>query len=158
VAAAELSQPKLVGKELSSLCDAMESLQNSLSRVLPFIADSEKKQSDGSAVGKITLGMKGLAKSLEKTAARLGTMPTKCADPAEYVQRLLDLFAAAFFLEQWVDHFAPIALEHATLHQQLLRASRFFYDVVCAFVVHDLNSLLSRHMRKASRNFVEATE
>ena len=129
VAAAELSQPKLVGKELTSLCDTMESLQNSLSRVLPFIADSEKKPSDGSAVGKITLGMKGLAKSLEKTAARLGTMPTKCADPAEYVQRLLDLFEAAYFLEQWVDHFAPIALEHATLHQQLLRASRFFYDV-----------------------------
>ena len=97
--------------------------------MLPFIADSEKKPSDGSAVGKITLGMKGLAKSLEKTAARLGTMPTKCADPAEYVQRLLDLFDAAFFLERWVDHFAPIALEHAALHQQLLRASRFFYDV-----------------------------
>jgi len=51
--------------------------------VLPFIDESEKKPSDGSAVGKLTLGMKGLAKSLEKTAARLGTMPTKCApDPS----------------------------------------------------------------------------
>ena len=38
VSAVELSQPKLVGKELTALCDTMESLQNSLSRVLPSTA------------------------------------------------------------------------------------------------------------------------
>lgn len=94
---------------------------------MPFIADSEKKSTDASAVGKvrgglapglapasrlraadgvvqrrvcahapqITLGMKGLAKSLEKTAARLGTMPTKCTDPHEYIQTLVRPSVAA---------------------------------------------------------------
>ena len=90
---------------------------------------------------------------------------------------------AAFFLEGWLEHYSP-ALEHATLHQQLHRASRFLYEVrraaprrrstcagrsrltpaparpqvVCAFVIHDLNGLLARHMRKASRSFIEAAE
>ena len=31
-------------------------------------------------------------------------------------------------------------------------------QVVCAFVIHDLNGLLARHMRKASRGFVDAAE
>ena len=183
IGAVDVSQPKLVAKELAPLCEMMDALQNSLSRVLPFIAESEKKASEASAVGKFTFGMKGLAKSLEKTAARLGTMPTKCADPHEYIQTLLDLFEAAFFLEGWLEHYGP-ALEHATLHQQLHRASRFLYEVrraaprrrstcagrsrltpaparpqvVCAFVIHDLNGLLARHMRKASRSFIEAAE
>ena len=45
-----------------------------------------------------------------------------------------------------------------TIHQQLHRAAKFFYDVVCAFVIHDLNGLLARHMRKASRGFLDGAE
>tara|TARA_B110001452_G_scaffold243967_1_gene227719 strand:- start:339 stop:1328 length:990 start_codon:yes stop_codon:yes gene_type:complete len=154
ICAVDVNQPKLVQKELVSLCETMDALQNSVSRLLPFIADAEKK--GGSDKG--MFGMKGLAKSLEKTAARLGTMPAKCSDPHEYIQTLVDLFDAAAFLEGWLEHYAPIALEHATIHQQLHRAAKFFYDVVCAFAVHDLNGLLARHMRKASRGFVEGSE
>ena len=152
ICAVDVHQPKLVAKELVSLCETMDTLQNSVARLLPFVADAEKKSAD-----KGLFGMKGLAKSLEKTAARLGTMPAKCSDPHEYIQTLVDLFDASAFLENWLEHYAPVALEHATIHQQLHRAARFLYDVVCAFVIHDLNGLLARHMRKASRGFVEGS-
>ena len=32
----------------------------------------------------------------------------------------------------------------------LLRCSRFMYEVVCAFIIQDLDGLLSRFMRKAA--------
>jgi predicted Zn-ribbon and HTH transcriptional regulator len=36
-------------------------------------------------VSKLTDRFKGLAKTLDKTAARLGALPAKCHDPGEYV-------------------------------------------------------------------------
>ena len=98
--------------------------------------------------------MKGLAKSLDKTAARLGTLPTKCADPNEYIATLVDLFDAAAFVEVWIEHFSASALEHAVVHQLLHRVAAFLYEVVCAFVIQDLNGLLERHVRKASAGFL----
>ena len=80
--------------------------------------------------------------------ARFGT------DPNEYIATLVDLFDAAAFVEVWIEHFSASALEHAVVHQLLHRVAAFLYEVVCAFVIQDLNGLLERHVRKASAGFL----
>ena len=54
----------------------------------------------------------------------------------------------------WIEHFSASALEHAVVHQLLHRVAAFLYEVVCAFVIQDLNGLLERHVRKASAGFL----
>jgi len=158
--AVDRSNSQLVLRELQASCEMLGTLQNSLSRLLPYVPDSGDKgakaaaAADASAVAKLSERMKGLAKSLDKTAARLGTLPTKCADPNEYIATLVDLFDAAAFVEAWIEHFSASALEHAVVHQLLHRVAAFLYEVVCAFVIQDLNGLLERHVRKASAGFL----
>ena len=158
--AVDRSNSQLVLRELQASCEMLGTLQNSLSRLLPYVPDSGDKgakaaaTADASAVAKLSERMKGLAKSLDKTAARLGTLPTKCADPNEYIATLVDLFDAAAFVEAWIEHFSASALEHAVVHQLLHRVAAFLYEVVCAFVIQDLNGLLERHVRKASAGFL----
>ena len=66
---------------------------------------------------------------------------------------------AAAFVEKWTDHYAAsLAVEREAITLRLHRTSRFFYEVVCAFVLHDLNGLLQRHVRKASAAFVKLSE
>ena len=57
-------------------------------------------------------------------------------------------------VEVWIEHFSASALEHAVVHQLLHRVAAFLYEVVCAFVIQDLNGLLERHVRKASAGFL----
>jgi len=110
-------------------------------------------------MGKMTERVKGLAKSLDKTAARLGSMPTKCADPFEYIQTLVDLFDAAAFVEKWIEHYEMSqAVEQDQIINKLRRTTRFLYEVVCTFVVHDLDALLQRHFRKAAAAFAKLTD
>ena len=215
----------------------------SLSRLLPFIPEpaDTAKRGDASAMTKMTERFKGLAKSLDKTAARLGSMPTKCADPHEYIQTLVDLFDAAAFIEKWIDHyessqarhppppptrcrppsaayllapswhllplhlhltppqthlpggrartdpaeapshlallvrgalrpstltryavFTPLPRVHLSLPDDHASHSPFReptwiggWQVVCAFVIHDLDGLVQRHMRKAAAGFAK---
>jgi hypothetical protein len=61
---------------------------------------------------------------------------------------------AAAFVEVWIEHFSASALEHAVVHQLLHRVAAFLYEVVCAFVIQDLNALLERDVRKASAGFL----
>ena len=63
----------------------MSRAQAALSRLLPFVPEPPelRKGGDSSAMGKMTERFKGLAKSLDKTAARLGSMPTRRARRAE---------------------------------------------------------------------------
>ena len=50
------------------------------------------------------------------------------------------------------------AVEQGPILNRLQRTGRFLYEVVCAFVVHDLDGLLQRHMRKAAAGFAKLTE
>ena len=148
-----------VGRAASALCDVLDSWQNSLARSLSYIPDAaDKRHADGNAVSDLTRRMKGLVKGLDKTAARLGALPLKCADPHEYIQTLVDLFDAGAFVERWLEHYAPHALEHAQLYTHLHRVGRWFYEVLCAWVVHDLNALLARYARKTSAAFLKGTD
>ena len=78
-------------------------LQNTLHRLLPFIPEPKDATAvtdhPSNAVGKLTERFKGLAKTLDKTAARLGALPSKCQDPVDYVDTLIGLFDAAMPLE-----------------------------------------------------------
>jgi len=150
-----------VGCRLGRLVDLLDAQQASLSRLLPFVPEpsDSAKRGDSSAMTKMTERFKGLAKSLDKTAARLGSMPTKCADPHEYIQTLVDLFDAASFVEKWTEHYGSSqAVEQGQIMQRLHRTSRFLYEVICAFVIHDLDGLLQRHMRKAAVGFAKHSE
>ena len=154
VCATDRTQPKQVAKDLGGLCDLMDTLQNSLARALPFVSEVAEKK------GGVATKLKGLSllKSLDKTAARLGAIPAKCADPSEYIQTLVDLFDSAAFVEGWIEHFSASPLEHASIWQQLHRVNRFFYEVLCAFVVQDLNKLLERYTRKTSAAFLKGAD
>ena len=101
-------------------------------------------------------------------------MPTKCADPSGYVASLISLFDDAAFLEGLAERYVGAAgVAHgdgggdgggggnddaaiaASVCEGVQRAVRFLHEVVCAFVVHDLNGLLVRHTRKAAQGFVK---
>uniref|UniRef100_A0A7S2CE39 Uncharacterized protein n=1 Tax=Haptolina brevifila TaxID=156173 RepID=A0A7S2CE39_9EUKA len=109
-------------------------------------------------MGKLTERFKGLGKALDKTAARLSALPTKCSDPSEYVNTLINLFNAAAFLELWVEHYIKLSLEHAHINERLHRCTSFLYEVVCAFVIQDVDALIQRHMRKAANSFIKGAE
>ena len=50
------------------------------------------------------------------------------------------------------------AVEQGPILNRLQRTGRFLYEVVCAFVIHDLDGLLQRHMRKAAAGFAKLTD
>lgn len=74
--------------ELDRLCDTLDAVQSTLHRLLPFVPEARSAHGpadERGAVGKLTERFKGLAKTLDKTAARVATLPTKCADPTDYI-------------------------------------------------------------------------
>lgn len=66
---------------------------------------------------------------------------------------LAALFEAAEVVETWLDHHTSSSSATA-LHGRLHRCAVFLYEVVCAFVIQDLDGLMQRHLRKGltSRN------
>jgi hypothetical protein len=150
-------QPLTIQKELERLGETLDALQNSMARLLPFVPEPHVAGSEASsnALGKITERFKGLGKVLDKTAARLGALPSKCADPSDYIALLVSLFDDAAFVEQWLERHIATPLDSAHILERLHRAATFLYEVICAFVVQDLDGLLQRHMRKASSAFLK---
>ena len=169
-AACDHTQPAALLKELERLGETMDMLQNSLHRVLPFVPEPRNataaSEREATTMSKLTERFKGLAKTLDKTAARLGAMPTKVSDPTEYVGILVSLLEAAESLEAtWFEHHlrqgSPAEAGDGggrRLQERLLRCAAFFYDVVCAFVIQDVDGLLQRHMRKAASGFIKGGE
>jgi len=161
VCTTDFEHSQKVSGALSGLVDMMDTMQNSLARQLPFIPEVVERKNDTSphahtASGTAVAKMKGIAKTLDRTVGRLGAMPSKIADPHEYIQTLVDVFDAAAFIETWIDHFAFDPLENAIVNQLLQRVAKFLYEVFCAFVIHDMHGLLERYMKKASASFVKA--
>ena len=144
-------------EEVDRLCVSMDDVQNSLHRLLPYVPEARTPEAPGHAIGKLTERFKGLAKTLDRTAARLGALPTKCPDPSEYVSALVKLFDAAGVVESWIEHYATATpAPPASLLERLHRCATFLYEVVCAFVIQDLDGLIQRHMRKASAHLIRA--
>ena len=183
--ALDYRQPPTFAKQLEKLGETLDGQQNSLHRLLPFVPEprstreaEERERSKGLA--NLTDRLKGGLKLLDKTAARLGNMPAKCADPAEYVATISSVFAASAMLEIWIDHYAKLGngdpllaklgggggggggsgsqASGPVIFERLHRCAAFLYEVMCAFVIHDLDGLLQRHMRKASAAFLKAAE
>ena len=83
--AVDRSNSQLVLRELQASCEMLGTLQNSLSRLLPYVPDSGDKgakaaaAADASAVAKLSERMKGLAKSLDKTARGWARCPISSA-------------------------------------------------------------------------------
>eukprot|EP00322_Chrysochromulina_rotalis_P024030 CAMPEP_0115881804 /NCGR_PEP_ID=MMETSP0287-20121206/28650_1 /TAXON_ID=412157 /ORGANISM="Chrysochromulina rotalis, Strain UIO044" /LENGTH=348 /DNA_ID=CAMNT_0003337807 /DNA_START=29 /DNA_END=1075 /DNA_ORIENTATION=- len=159
-AVADFRLPTLVTKELDRLCETMDVLQTSLARVLPFVPEPKGASTDAanSSMGKLTERFKGLAKTLDKTAARLGAMPSKASDPSEYSSALIGVFEAFAFLEVWMEHYVKLGAEQGAVLERLHRCASFLYEVVCAFVIQDLDALIQRHMRKALSGFIKGVE
>ena len=147
-------RPEAVLKELDKLSDTLDALQNSLARLLPYVPEPRSSEAANNAMSKLAERFKGLAKTLDKTAARLGAMPTKCPDPTEYISSLVAIFDEAMFLETWMEHYTQPSGHHPEINDRLHRCASFLYEVVCAFVIQDLDALVQRHMRKASAAFV----
>jgi hypothetical protein len=82
-------QREVLQVELDRLCETFDAVQASLHRLLPFVPEPRAPftpaDQPSTAVSKLTDRFKGLAKTLDKTAARLGALPAKCHDPGEYV-------------------------------------------------------------------------
>ena len=67
-------------------------------------------------------------------------------------------FDGCFSSEQ-VAHYAKVDSSLGpSIFEKLHRASVFMYEVVCAFVIQDLDGLIQRHMRKASVAFLKGVE
>jgi hypothetical protein len=156
----DFRQVPLVSKELERLGETMDTLQTSLARVLSFVPDlrSSTASTGGVSISMLTQGFKGLAKTLDKTAARLGAMPSKASNPSEYVRALASVFEHAAFLEPWLEHYVKLVPEQPHVLEKLHRCAAFLYEVVCAFVIQDLDALIQRHMRKALAGFVKGAE
>ena len=58
-------------EEVDRLCVSMDDVQNSLHRLLPYVPEARTPEAPGHAIGKLTERFKGLAKTLDRTAARL---------------------------------------------------------------------------------------
>ena len=146
-------------KELERLDETLDALQNSLHRVLPVVPEPKVSQDQlpSHAISKLTERFKGFGRVLDKTAARLASLPTKCNDPTEYVLALTQLFDAAAVVETWVAHYTrtPPPSDASLVAERLHRCAAFLYEVVCAFVLQDLDGLLQRHMRKALNGLVK---
>ena len=163
-------QPGALLAELERACRALDVVQNGLARTLPFVPEARSDEAGGGGLGKLAERFKTLAKSVDKTAARLGAMPAKCADPSEYVCSMLALLDCATGLEDVCEHHlgedsrpAPAAsdagaaeVEWARVCERLRRCCRFFREVVCAWLLHDFDGLLARHMRKATAALVHS--
>lgn len=182
LSACNYKQPPSFAKELEKLDEMLDGMQNSLHRLLPFVPEprSTREVEASKGIANLTDRLKGGLKLLDKTAARLGNLPAKCDDPAEYVSTLCEVFAACEGLETWIEHYAKLGngdllLSKLTagpasgsgsgpqasgpvIFERLHRCAVFLYEVVCAFVIHDLDGLLQRHMRKASAAFLKGTE
>ena len=156
----DFRQVPLVSKELERLGETMDTLQTSLARVLPFVPDlrCSTASTGGVSISMLTQSFKGLAKTLDKTAARLGAMPSKASNPSEYVMALVSVFEHAAFLEHWLEHYVKLVPEQPHVLEKLHRCAAFLYEVVCAFVIQDLDTLIQRHMRKALAGFVKGAE
>eukprot|EP00761_Pharyngomonas_kirbyi_P013843 gb/GECH01013872.1/.p1 GENE.gb/GECH01013872.1/~~gb/GECH01013872.1/.p1 ORF type:complete len:366 (+),score=102.50 gb/GECH01013872.1/:1-1098(+) len=67
-------------------------------------------------------------------------------DNEPYVPWLIMLLEESMFLDDWLEHCREQNNQEAT--QKLERISVFMYNHVCIFVLHDLNHLLDRYLRK----------
>jgi len=159
----DFQQATPVGKELERFCETLDALQTSLARLLPCVPETKGNaaETSKSTMSSLTERFKGLAKTLDKTAARLGAMPSRPNDPTEYVSALVGVFDACAFLEEWIDFYIKAASSTSTgaeVLERLHRCATFFYEVVCAFVIQDLDALIQRHMRKALVGFVKGDQ
>lgn len=87
-------------------------------------------------------------------------MPAKCNDPTEYVATLELMLRSCGRLEALTDHYTKqtAAAERDRVLLLLYRCGAFLHEVVCAFVVQDLDALTQRHMRKAAVGLVRGTD
>jgi len=161
VRSVDFRNPPALARELDRLCDTLDALQNSLHRLLPIIAETKGGVTEGNTISKLTDRFKVLAKTLDKTAARMTALPTKCHDPAEYISSVVQLFDAAMVVETWIEHYNAVP-RHADgterVRERLHRCAAFLYEVVCAFVIQDLDGLLQRHMHKAAKELLNGPE
>ena len=158
--AIDFKQPAIMSKEMDKLVETLDALQASLHRVLPFVPEPRNGAPEtANALLKLTDRLKGGLKLIDKTAARLGALPAKCNDPNEYMSALSSVMEAAAPLETWIAHYAKVDSSLGpSIFEKLHRASVFMYEVVCAFVIQDLDGLIQRHMRKASVAFLKGVE
>ncbi|KNC49540.1 microtubule interacting and transport domain-containing protein [Thecamonas trahens ATCC 50062] len=138
---------------LGNLCKQLDEIQRSLDKHLHCVVgikeDKAAVQEIRTKKQRFASKMKRLGSTISKGATRL-TNKASVEDNTAYVELLLEVFQRAQFLDEWLDLYAADA-EVASL---LDRISRFFYEVVCTFVLEDFNVLLERYMRLNRKTFL----
>ena len=154
IAAVDYRDATAFERQLTKLTETLDALQYSLHRLLPFVPEPKHAADAAGAtsIAKLTERFKGLAKALDKTAARLGALPTKCADSSEYVTSLVQTLEAAEPVETWIEHYKG---KTTPLLDKLHRVATFLYEVLCAFILQDLDGLMQRHLRKAALGLIK---
>eukprot|EP01112_Ceratiomyxa_fruticulosa_P004203 TRINITY_DN1462_c0_g1_i1.p1 TRINITY_DN1462_c0_g1~~TRINITY_DN1462_c0_g1_i1.p1 ORF type:complete len:360 (-),score=89.37 TRINITY_DN1462_c0_g1_i1:125-1204(-) len=151
----DITKIDVITKELDICCTHLDSLQNTLHMHLSFVAEIkgfEKVKEETSGWGKI----KKIGGVLAKGAVRLA--PSQRDEDAEYIQLLQAIFEESQFLTDWLSIFGggeessggTIKRKQAfpAIIGKIHRVSEFFMEVLCAFVVRDLNVLIERYMKK----------
>jgi len=143
----------LVTKELETFVIQLSHIQNSLSKALYYIPEyKEKEKLDkkekrfGQAIKKMGVVV---AKSVGMVKGR-----SKLDDLSSYLLSISDVLQNSQFLEQWLQFYLQ-SDPNSVVTRNLKRISDFFLVVICAFVVHDLNGLLERHMKKEKGTFTK---
>eukprot|EP01111_Echinosteliopsis_oligospora_P005993 TRINITY_DN1984_c0_g1_i1.p1 TRINITY_DN1984_c0_g1~~TRINITY_DN1984_c0_g1_i1.p1 ORF type:complete len:332 (+),score=79.80 TRINITY_DN1984_c0_g1_i1:155-1150(+) len=137
-----------VDKELDSFCSSLDTIQNSLHFHLSFVAEVKKKEEkEASGWGS---RFKKLGDTITKGAVRLA--PNQKDEESAYISLLKSVFEESQYLEEWFQHFLK-AGGPSNVTTKLRRVSDFFEDVVCQFVLRDLNILIERYLKKNVESF-----
>jgi len=136
-------------KEFELLVPLLTHIQNNLSKHLYFISEHKDESFKEKKIH-------GFSHSLKKMVGRVRGRE-KLDETSTYVFLLLDVFGNSQFLEKWILYYfenQPASLITA----RLKRTSDFFSNVICAFVMKDLHSLVSRFMKNGKILFDKKDE
>jgi len=143
-----IDDTEAVTRELEAFCAVLGPMQNALAKVLYYIPEfkedkeKEKKQHQQLAMlGNKFKKVVGIVRGREKLD-----------DASSYILLLLDLFENTQHIEKLYLHYQdhPSAL---TAFMKLKRVSEFFQQVICAFIIKDLNTLIEKYIKLAKESF-----
>jgi len=143
-----LDDTDTVTGELESICALLGPMQNALAKVLYYIKEfKEEKEKEKKQLQQLSI----LGNKFKKVVGIVRGRE-KLDDASSYILLLLDVFENSQHLEKLYLHYQdhPSAL---TAFMKLKRVSEFFQQVICAFVIKDLNMLIERYVKLAKASF-----
>ncbi|KAJ6229349.1 hypothetical protein M0813_07968 [Anaeramoeba flamelloides] len=125
-------------KDLVSLTQQLNVIQNSLARILPFIPEVMGKEKKKSTRFKSFRNKKR------------GKIPTT----VEYIEAITHVIQNSQFLDTWISYYESKEVIHKeNLLKELTKVSSFLDQVFLNFVLRDLATLLETHLVKTQLNF-----